>query len=45
MVRALAGQGGDCLAHRSLDQARIAAGGQVQQQDVAGGPLDQGADG
>jgi hypothetical protein len=40
----LAGQATDRLPHRLLDQTGVAAGGQVQQHDVAGGPLDQRAD-
>ena len=38
-----AGQGGDRLAHGLLNQVGVTAFGQVQQQEVAGGPLDQGA--
>jgi hypothetical protein len=41
----LGGQAGDRLPHRGLDQVGVAAAGQVQQQHVAGGALDQGAHG
>ena len=41
----LAGQATDRLPHRLLDKMGVAAGGRVQQHDIAGGPLDQGAGG
>jgi hypothetical protein len=41
----LGGQRADGFAHCLAGQAGVTPAGQVQQQQVAGGALDQGADG